>query len=219
MADPQQSLGWTNLAITLVITASDEMTLGVAPTGRAKARLEEALAALDRAEQIDGAGNADALTLNSRGNALGLLQRWEEAATVYAAAATVSRRDFESIPRSNQALALFQLGSLAEAEAQAKRLIRRDPNFRDGQALLAALRFEQGDTAGAAGAFSRLCDGADGAAWCRRYSTADVVVGRWSPRAVAAYRRLLDEPAIVLELKNGQAPRTVRSELIPPLPL
>lgn len=202
-AQPANSLPWSNLAVTLIINASDEMQLGVPPKDKARERLEEALAALDTAVRLDGEA-PDALTLNSRGNALGLLLRWEDAAATYGKSAAVSRRDFESIPRSNEALALFELGELARAEKGARTLIRRDPNFKDGAALLATLRLEQGDVGGAASAMSLLCSGPDGNAWCRRYSSVDVVLGRWSPRAVAAYKRLLDEPSVKLELRNGQ---------------
>ena len=116
----------------------------------------------------------------------------------------IESRGVAVVPRSNQALTLFQLERIEEAEKLTRKLIRRDPMFRDGQALLATLRYEQSDVAGAARAITDLCSGADGAAWCSRYSSVDVVTGRWSPRAVAAYRRLLDEPSIRLELRNGQ---------------
>ena len=201
-AFPSQPLGWLNLAVALVINASDEMTLGVEPTGRAKERLEEALAAIDKAEALGGSG--DALMLNSRGNALGLLLRWEDARAAYAASAAAAPKDFVSIPRSNEALALLQLGQLEQAEAVARRLVRRDPNFRDGSALLATLRSMQGDKAGAADAFSVVCDGRDGAAWCDRYSTEQVVLGRWTPKAVEAYRDLLGAPSIQLIIKNAR---------------
>ena len=80
--------------------------------------LEEALSATERAEAL---GAADGILLNSRGNALGLLQRWGEARAAYAAATTLSPRDFESIPRSNEALALMQLEEPAPVEGYAER--------------------------------------------------------------------------------------------------
>ena len=125
----------------------------------------------------------------------------------YSAAATASRRDFESIPRSNEALALFELGDLREAERVTKVLLRRDPQFRDGYALLAALRFELGSAGDAAVAINDLCAGLDGEVWCERYSTEEVILGRWTPKAVAAYKRMLREPSIQLELRNGARPR------------
>ena len=131
----------------------------------------------------------------------------QEARQAYSASATASRRDFESIPRSNEALALFELGDLKEAERTTRTLLRRDPQFKDGYALLAALRFEQDSKSDAATLISDLCSGLDGEQWCSRYSNIDVVVGRWTPSAVAAYRRLLAEPSIQLELRNGARPR------------
>lgn len=196
-----EPLAFANLAVALVINASDEMQLGVPPAGKARERLLEAVEAIDRAESLTS--TPDALNLNTKGNALGLLQRWEDARATYSEATEAAPRDFESIPRSNEALVLFELGSLTEAERVARTLVRRDPGFRDGQALLATLRYEQGDKGGAASLIGELCSGANGSMWCSRYSTADVVLGRWTPRAVAAYRRLIEEPSVRLELKNG----------------
>ena len=187
---PEEALAWQNLATVLVINASEQMTLGQLPTGEALQRLQRALAAFDKAEDL---GEADALVVNARGNALGLLQRWEEAHTAYAASVDLSPRDFESIPLSNQALTSFELGRGDDAEREALRLTRRDPNFRDGYALLATLRHSRGDEAGAASAFRTLCSEEQ---WCERYSTDAVVVGRWTPRAVTAFRSLLRAPAI-----------------------
>ena len=197
---PKEGLGWANLAVALIINASDKMTLGVLPTGEPLQRLEEALSATERAEAL---GAADGILLNSRGNALGLLQRWGEARAAYAAATTLSPRDFESIPRSNEALALMQLEEPAQAEALVRRIMRRDPNFVDAFALLAAVRWMQGDPGGTARAIAQLCGGGDGRMWCARYSTEQVVLGRWTPRAVEAYRELLKEKSVQLELKNG----------------
>ena len=55
--------------------------------GRAKQRLEEALQAIDRASDL---GSTDALLLNCKGNALGLLLRWEEARAAYTASTEVT---------------------------------------------------------------------------------------------------------------------------------
>ena len=66
VATHDEPLGWANLATTLVITASSEMTLGVPPEpgSRAANRLDEALRAIERAETL---GSTDALLLNTRG--------------------------------------------------------------------------------------------------------------------------------------------------------
>merc|ERR1719247_1250098 len=137
--------------------------------------LDDALEALDRAEAL---GARDALFLNSRGNALGLLQLWPEALAAYEAASAVAAKDFLSIPRSNAALVQVELGQLDAAEALAQRLIREDPNFVDALALLAAIRSLRGDPGGAANAVARLCTNG---ALCERYASVDVVLGRWTP--------------------------------------
>ena len=105
----------------LIILASDGMSLGVKPTGEPLARLERALDCLEKAEAL---GSRDALLLNDRGNALGLLQRWEEARAAYGASADASPRDFEAIPRSNEALVSFELGEEARAEREVRTLLR-----------------------------------------------------------------------------------------------
>ncbi len=212
VAYPDEPLGWANLATTLVITASSEMTLGVPPEpgSRAANRLDEALRAIERAETL---GSTDALLLNTRGNALGLMLRWDDARLAYRAATDASQRDFESIPRSNEALALFELGELAEAEKLARVLIRRDPSFRDGQALLATLLWARGDKPGAETEFAAVCDGASGSTWCGVYSSEDAVKGRWSPKAVGAFRGLLDEPSIKLLLRNAKQGELLRERV------
>jgi len=146
----------------------------------------------------------DSLNLNTKGNALGLLLRWEDARAVYEASVKAADKEFASIPRSNEALALFELGQLAESEKRTKVLMRKDPVFVDAKALLATLRYEQGDRAGAATVIGDLCRGDNGDVWCEQYSNVDIVIGRWTPKAVDAYRRLLAEPSIQRELKNTQ---------------
>ena len=204
-AYPDEDLAWANLAVALIINASDDptMTLGQPPAGRAKGRLEAALAAIEKATAL---GSSDALLLNAQGNALGLLLRWGEAREAYASATALSARDFESIPRSNEALTLLQLEQPEQAEKLARNLLRRDPNFVDAQALLATIRWSQRDIGGAAAELSALCDRpTDGQQWCERYSTVDVVLGRWPPRAVATYRDLLMQPSVALIFKNARA--------------
>lgn len=93
---PAQPLAHANLGTCLIILASDAMQLGQLPPPAAAKQLERALVAFDVAADL---GSGDALLLNSRGNALGLLQRWEEAHATYEAAAAAGPREFESIPR------------------------------------------------------------------------------------------------------------------------
>ena len=147
-ADAEEKELCVRQAVTCLRAAQQCTVLGVAPTGEARKRLEEALTAIDTAESLGS--SPDALNLNAKGNALGLLLQWSDARAAYEASGDAADRSFASIPRSNEALALFELGSLPEAEKVARKLIRRDPNFKDGFALLAALRYAQGDTGGAA---------------------------------------------------------------------
>ena len=95
----------------------------------------------------------------------------------------------------------FELGEEARAEREVRTLLRRDPAFKDGEALLAALQWSQGSKEYSQ-TVAQLCDEPN---WCQRYSTVDVVIGRWTPRAVEAYRGLLQEKAVQRELKDGFA--------------
>jgi tetratricopeptide (TPR) repeat protein len=128
-AYPDSALAFANLATLLIINASDKMTLGELPTGEALQRLERALVAIDRAEALGASAprpdqpvgrGADAVLLNSRGNALGLLQRWPEAQEAYTTSADSAVKSFASIPRSNAALVAFERGQYEQAERQAR---------------------------------------------------------------------------------------------------
>mmetsp|Transcript_30147 Transcript_30147/g.93250 ORF Transcript_30147/g.93250 Transcript_30147/m.93250 type:complete len:177 (+) Transcript_30147:495-1025(+) len=122
------------------------------------------------------------------------------------AAALGSSRDrgLASIPASNRAQVALELGEAADAQRRTESLLRRDPNFVDGRALLAAVKYERGDKAGAEEAYAQLCVPAiasqSGATltrglgsddWCELYSTSDVVRGRWTPAAISAYEAFL----------------------------
>ena len=80
-------------------------------------------------------------------------------------------------------------------------LLRRDPAFKDGEQSLAALQWSQGSKEYSQ-TVAQLCNEE---LWCQRYSTVDVVMGRWTPRAVEAWRGLLQEKAVQRELKDGFA--------------
>ena len=67
--------------------------------------------------------------------------------------------------------------------------------------LLAALQWSQGSKEYSQ-TVAQLCNEPN---WCQRYSTVDVVMGRWTPRAVEAWRGLLQEKAVQRELKDGFA--------------
>jgi len=185
---PRSALAWQNLATVELITTAGALTLDELPaTGDRGARIEVAIEHFRRAAEL--AGDAvDPLALNNEGNALGLLGRFDSALAAYRRAANSSGRDFESIPRANVALTLLQLGSPAEGEREASAIVRRDPSFLDGFAILATCRWVQGDKLGAEEAYRRLCTEPT---WCSLYARADAVAGRWPPTAVAAWGDLL----------------------------
>ena len=128
---PKEPLAFANWATVLIILASDGMSLGVKPTGEPLARLERALDCLEKAEAL---GSRDALLLNDRGNALGLLQRWEGRAPRTARRTVAPRRTGD--PRSNEAL--IRSSSARRRAPSSGAPLRGGPAFKDGEALLAA---------------------------------------------------------------------------------
>ena len=204
--DANDATAWEGKGTVELILGSQKATLGVAPTGTALELCERAVASLQKSAALSD----DALTLNNLGNAQAVLLKWGDAAESYQKsldAALASKRDrgLASIPASNRAQVAVELGDLKDAERRTENLLRRDPNFVDGRALLAAIRFERGDRAGAEEAYAALCvptvtspngfsppkRGLGGSDWCELYSTVDVVVGRWTPRTLDAYARFL----------------------------
>jgi tetratricopeptide (TPR) repeat protein len=187
-AYPLRSLGWQNLATVELINTAGAMRLDELPaTGAAAARLETAIAHFRRASTL-AAASVDGLALNNEGNALGLLGRYDEALSTYRSAADASPRDFESIPRANAALTLLQLGRPDEGEKAAEAIVRRDPAFVDGFAIVAACRWARQDRIGAEDAYRRLCSEPT---WCNLYASTDAVSGRWPPRAIETWSAFL----------------------------
>ncbi|KAJ1462901.1 hypothetical protein M885DRAFT_556602 [Pelagophyceae sp. CCMP2097] len=202
-AEPESALYLSNLGTCELIVASAGAKLGEAPRGAVATLLAAAVLHLGKAADVEG----DPLTTNNLGNAFAVLLDWPAAATAYdrsAAAAAVSRtgRGFQSIPLSNRAQVALELGDAVDAEKRIVNLLRRDPNFVDGRALLAAVRWSRGDTNGAEEAFSALCrpaiaapngfnkpiQGLGGSDWCELYSKdASTVQGRWTPKSIAAF--------------------------------
>nr|YP_002049113.1 TPR repeat protein [Paulinella chromatophora]ACB42903.1 TPR repeat protein [Paulinella chromatophora] len=77
------------------------------------------------------------LALYNLGNVQGSLHNWVAAHHSYQAAA-LARSDF-TMASSNEALMLYQLGNIADAELKLRELIRRYPLFADARAGLTAL--------------------------------------------------------------------------------
>lgn len=184
---PDAALGFQNLATVELINTASKMRLDALPAvGPEAEQLERCLAHFRRARAL--ASSVDAVALNNEGNALGLLGQYPDALEAYRKAADAADRDFEAVPRANAALTLLQVGRPAEGARLAEAIVRRDPNFVDGFAILAACRWREGRPFDAERAYIRLCQEP---AWCARYATADVVTGRWPPAAVAAWQEFL----------------------------
>uniref|UniRef100_A0A7S2QDV2 Uncharacterized protein n=1 Tax=Zooxanthella nutricula TaxID=1333877 RepID=A0A7S2QDV2_9DINO len=115
---------------------------------------------------------------------------------------------------------LYEQGEDDAAERAAATLLRKDPEFVDARALLAAIRWGKGDAAGSETAWAEICEGvrpagattnvgrlvqdaglalgiskyaprAGGQEFCRMYSSMDAVKNRWPVRSQAAYRQFL----------------------------
>ena len=204
-ADAADATAWEGKGTVELILGSQKATLGVAPTGTALELCERAVASLQRSASLSD----DALTLNNLGNAQAVLLKWNDAAESYQKsldAALASKRDrgLASIPASNRAQVAVELGDLKDAARRTENLLRRDPNFVDGRALLAAIRYKLGDANGAEESYAQLCvpgvksqrgavftDGIGGSDWCELYASTDVVKGRWTPATIGAYEAFL----------------------------
>ena len=204
-ADANDATAWEGKGTVELILGSQKATLGVEPTGTAKELCERAVASLQRSASLSD----DALTLNNLGNAQAVLLKWSDAAESYQKsldAALASKRDrgLASIPASNRAQVAVELGDLKDAARRTENLLRRDPNFVDGRALLAAIRYKQGDANAAEASYAQLCvpgvksqrgatftDGIGGSDWCELYASTDVVKGRWTPTTIQAYEAFL----------------------------
>lgn len=201
---PDNGLYWSNRGTVELIVGSSGATLGEMPTGKSKDLLESAVSSFDRASEL---GDNDQMSLNNRGNALAVLLRWKDAAGSYddAVEAGAKAKASTSVPAANRAQVALELGDPADAERRTVSLLRKDPNFLDARALLAAVRYSRGDKDGAEESFAQLCrptvsspnrfspptKGIGGTDWCELYSTSDIVTGRWTPTAISAYNAFL----------------------------
>lgn len=201
---PDEGLFWSNRGTVELILGSAQATLGVRPTGEAAELLEAAVSSFERALEN---GDASSISLNNLGNAQAAMLRWDRAADAYdrATAAAIKSQASVSIAVANRAQVAMELDDLADAEKRVATLLRKDPNFLDGRALMAAIKYARGDAAGAEASFASLCrptvsapnqfnapiKGLGGTDWCELYSSRDIVLGRWTPKATAAYDAFL----------------------------
>lgn len=82
-------------------------------------------------------GAPDAVAVNNRGNALGALGEWAQAAESFHLAASMSRENV--FARANEAYALYELGRRDESVRIMESLLRRYPTFSDVRAALVAV--------------------------------------------------------------------------------
>ena len=200
---PKEALLWSNRGTAELILGSSLAKLGVVPTGQSKDILLSALESFENAEAL---GESDSISLNNRGNVYLVFQNWNKAAECYDRAMRAGQKEKTSvsIPSENRALVAMELGDLIDAQKRIETLLRRDPNFLDGKALLAAVKFKNGDTNGAEQSFAQLCrpavsspnqfqntPGIGGTDFCELYSNPNFVLDRWTPTAVQAFSDFL----------------------------
>lgn len=140
----------------------------------------------------------DPFILNSRGNALAALGEYASARAAYldaasgfrGASATRRERETSNAVRSdgvafaaaNAALALAQLGDLAGAKEEMRRVLRKAPGVVDARAALAALYWGEGDGEDAEREWEFACDKIS--VGCAKYRDEAWVRGvrRWPPK-------------------------------------
>ena len=84
----------------------------------------------------------DLSALYNLGNVMGSMDNWIEAKRFFSQAA--SEDNAIAMARSSEALAIYQLGDLEEAEKKMRVLIRKYPLFADARAALSALLWRKG---------------------------------------------------------------------------
>ena len=84
----------------------------------------------------------DVSALYNLGNVMGSMNNWIEAKKLFSQAA--SSNNSIAMPRSSEALAIYQLGDLELAEKKIRILISKYPLFADARAALSALLWRKG---------------------------------------------------------------------------
>jgi len=189
--DPTMVYAWSLLGTSELILGSRDLDMTRDLRPNEVELLNEAIKHFDKSTSL--AKEKDAITINNKANALGLLGKWNDAIETFDLAFQVSldtrMKDFEVIPMMNKALALFEIERDQEAENQLNLLLRRHADYEDIYAALAAIRWGRGRKLEAADSFDKLCDLDYGV--CDAYSDVRIVLGRWPKRAIRAYRDFL----------------------------
>jgi tetratricopeptide (TPR) repeat protein len=100
---------------------------------------EQAIADYDRAIALNP---KDPVAYNNRGNALGSIEDWQGALTNFTIAKDLAPGF--ALASTNYALALYQLGDVAESTRWLKNLVRKYAAFADPRAALTAVLWAQG---------------------------------------------------------------------------
>ena len=144
----------------LKLSPPNSPAMSAALSNRGTLRLqyrEWASALVDLQASVDMDGDSpDPLALNNLGNAKGALGRWDEAMADFLESSRGSE-DMREIALANYALAAFQSGREDVAVATCRKLLRRDPEFLDMRAALAAILWALGDETSAEAEWTFLC--------------------------------------------------------------
>ena len=145
-------------AVKLSPPGSPAMSAALSNRGTLRLQYREWASALDDLQasvDLDG-DSPDPLALNNLGNAKGALGRWDEAMADFLESSRGSE-DMREIALANYALAAFQVGKEDLAVATCRKLLRRDPEFLDMRAALAAFLWALGDEPNAEAEWTFLC--------------------------------------------------------------
>lgn len=145
-------------AVKLSPPGSPAMSAALSNRGTLRLQYREwasALEDLQASVDLDG-DSPDPLALNNLGNAKGALGRWDEAMADFLESSRGSE-DMREIALANYALAAFQIGKEDLAVATCRKLLRRDPEFLDMRAALAAFLWALGDESNAEAEWTFLC--------------------------------------------------------------
>ncbi len=140
LGDPQGAIRDQTMAIEISADDLDPyLNRGIA---------EEALQLWDEASKdykyVLQKNPKDVSALYNLGNVMGSMDNWSEAKRLFSQAA--SSNNAIAMPRSSEALAIYQLGDFELAEQKIRILIRKYPLFADARAALSALLWRKGFT-------------------------------------------------------------------------
>ena len=155
------------------------------------AEWQNALNDYDKAIKLWGGGrgeNVNPFVLVFRGNVLGRLNKWSDAAIDYNAASSLflQQKDISgySDARANEALALYQIGDIDNSVKAMNDVIRKNPGYTDMHVALAADSWSTGNYIKALSEWRFACN--DISTGCEKYKDGDWLlrIRRWPPTLV-----------------------------------